>query len=154
MSVLQAARAYSLGLPLESAYSWGLNRAIFIAAAKRGFKGGGRTKRTETQKISNEQEKPSKETYYLGDDMAYKDRYSKVLRFKIGGKVQKKEDFEKQVVKRFGDYSPKAWKESIAYIKKFDKDTLLSGNEFYNVVYKPKRDEFAKKWTEAIAAEE
>jgi hypothetical protein len=41
MAVLQAARAYTLGLPLESAYSWGLTRAIFFAAAKRGFKGGG-----------------------------------------------------------------------------------------------------------------
>jgi hypothetical protein len=41
MAVLQAARAYTLGLPLESAYSWGLSRAIFFAAAKRGFKGGG-----------------------------------------------------------------------------------------------------------------
>ena len=40
MTLLQAARAHVLGLPLESAYSWGLNRAIFIAAAKRGFKGG------------------------------------------------------------------------------------------------------------------
>lgn len=40
MATLQAARAYILGLPLESALSWGLNRSIFYAAAKRGFKGG------------------------------------------------------------------------------------------------------------------
>ncbi|HEY6237898.1 MAG TPA: hypothetical protein VIZ68_01770, partial [Thermoplasmata archaeon] len=39
MAVLQAARAHSLGLPRESAFSWGLNRAIFYAAAKRGFRG-------------------------------------------------------------------------------------------------------------------
>ncbi|MBC7189152.1 hypothetical protein H5U35_02900, partial [Candidatus Aerophobetes bacterium] len=38
MATLQAARAFLLGLPLESAKSWGLNRAIFYAAAKRGFK--------------------------------------------------------------------------------------------------------------------
>src|SRR5579875_2525433 len=39
MSILQAARAEALGLPHDSALSWGLNRAIFYAAAKRGFKG-------------------------------------------------------------------------------------------------------------------
>jgi hypothetical protein len=40
MAMLQAARAESLGLPRDSAYSWGLNRAIFYAAAKSGFRGG------------------------------------------------------------------------------------------------------------------
>ncbi len=38
MALLQAARAFVLGLPIESAKSFGLNRAIFYAAAKRGFK--------------------------------------------------------------------------------------------------------------------
>jgi len=37
MATLQAARAFLLGLPLESAKSWGLNRAIFYAEAKRVF---------------------------------------------------------------------------------------------------------------------
>ncbi len=39
MAILQAARARTFGLPLATAQSWGLNRAIFYAAAKRGFKG-------------------------------------------------------------------------------------------------------------------
>ncbi len=34
---LQAARTFLLGLILELAESWGLNRVIFCAAAKRGF---------------------------------------------------------------------------------------------------------------------
>ena len=38
MATLQAARARILGLSVASAKSWGLNRAIFYAAAKRGFK--------------------------------------------------------------------------------------------------------------------
>ena len=38
MAVLQAARALCLGLSEDSSKSWGLNRAIFYAAAKRGFK--------------------------------------------------------------------------------------------------------------------
>ncbi|MGD1055015.1 MAG: hypothetical protein ABR867_02925, partial [Nitrososphaerales archaeon] len=95
MALLQAARAYVLGLPLESAYSWGLNRAIFIAAAKRGFKGGstgrGEGVRT-TEKGEARARKTSKEAgvYYLGDDMAFKDEKGGVLRFTIGGEVQTK----------------------------------------------------------------
>jgi hypothetical protein len=37
MALLQAARAKVLGYPLDEAQSFGLNRAIFYAAAKRGF---------------------------------------------------------------------------------------------------------------------
>jgi hypothetical protein len=38
MATLQAARAKELGLSVTAAKSWGLNRAIYYAAAKRGFK--------------------------------------------------------------------------------------------------------------------
>ena len=38
MAPLQAARAQALGKPREDAESFGLNRAIFYAAAKRGFR--------------------------------------------------------------------------------------------------------------------
>src|SRR5579883_2904365 len=44
MALLQAARAQVLGYPLDEAKSFGLNRAIFYAAAKRGFRGGAGTK--------------------------------------------------------------------------------------------------------------
>lgn len=145
MAVLQAARAYVLGLPLEFAYSWGLNRSIFIAAAKRGFKGGGGggegVKGGRTSKAAG--------VYYLGDDMAFKDEWGGVLRFTIGGKVQTKEDFERQVKSRFGEAYSAAWKEAVAYVKKFDKETLLSAEGFYRDVYKPRRDFLAEKWTEA-----
>lgn len=145
MALLQAARAYVLGLPLESAYSWGLNRAIFIAAAKRGFKsgagGGMGGKGGGTSKGAN--------VYSLGDDMAFKDERGEVLRFTIGGEVQTKEAFERQVRSRFGDYFGAAWKEALAYVKKFDKETLLSTDDFFRLVYRPRRDELADKWTEA-----
>jgi hypothetical protein len=36
MALLQAVRAKALGYPLDEAESFGLNRAIFYAAAKRG----------------------------------------------------------------------------------------------------------------------
>jgi hypothetical protein len=146
MSMLQAARAYVLGLPIESAYSWGLNRATFIAAAKRGFKGGagagkGGSKGGGTSNDSN--------TYYLGDDMAYKTVRDGVLPFTIGGKVQTKEEFDKRVKSRFGDNFSSAWKEALAYVKGFDKETLFSSGEFFRIVYRPVRDELAEKWTEA-----
>jgi len=146
MSLLQAARAYALGLPLESACSWGLNRAIFIAAAKRGFKGGSssgeggiRAKGTSTRQG----------TYSLGDDIAYKTEKNGVLLFTIGGKIQTKQEFDMRVKARFGKGYQSAWKDALAYVKSFDRDTLLSTDEFFRNVYKPVRDELAQKWTEA-----
>ncbi len=84
MALLQAARAYALGLPLESARSWGLNRAIFIAAAKRGFKGGAGGGVTGAGKGTSR----DADTYFLGDDMAFKTTGGGVLLFTIGGEVQ------------------------------------------------------------------
>jgi hypothetical protein len=146
MTLLQAARAYALGLPLESAQSWGLNRATFIAAAKRGFKGGSGGR--ETGKKGGWTSKKS-DVYYLGDDMAYKTEKAGVLFFTFGGKVQTKEEFDKRVRSRFGSAYRDAWKEALAYVKGFDKETLLSTDDFFRVVYRPVRDELAEKWTQA-----
>jgi hypothetical protein len=146
MTLLQAARAYVLGLPLESAHSWGLNRSIFIAAAKRGFKGG--SGGSESGRKGGGTSKKS-DVYYLGDDMAYKTEKDGVLLFTIGGKVQTKEEFDKRVRSRFGSVYQEAWKEALAYVKGFDKETLLSTEGFFRVVYRPVRDELAEKWTEA-----
>lgn len=146
MTLLQAARAYTLGLPLESAYSWGLNKAIFIAAAKRGFKGGsssGGAKGGGSSKRSD--------TYFLGDDMAFKTEKGGELLFTFGGKVQTKGEFDKRVKERFGDAFPAAWKESLSYVKGFDKGVLLSTADFFNVVYRPVRDDLAEKWTDLAA---
>ncbi len=143
MAVLQAARASILGLPLESAYSWGLNRATFIAAAKRGFKarsgsgeGGGRAGAAN-----------GRDVYHLGDDMAYKDLTSAELRFVFGGKVQTVAEFQKRVKDRFGGSFAEAWEEALAYVKTFDEETLLSAEKFFGEVYRPRRDELAEKWT-------
>jgi len=146
MSVLQAARAHVLGLPLESAYSWGLNRAIFIAAAKRGFKGGG------SSSSGTGANGPSKkgDTYFLGDDMAYKVEKGGTMLFTIGGQVQTKEEFEKRVKARFGGTFPSAWKEALAYITGFDRSVLLSTEDFFRIAYKPVRDELSEKWSAAV----
>ena len=155
MALLQAARAHVLGLPLESAYSWGLNRAIFIAAAKRGFKGGPPGRTGESEKRTPKTGRISKEAdvYYLGDDMAYTSRTGGILRFTIGGEIQTREKFDKQVESRFGRAFPAAWDEAVSYLKGFDKETLLSAESFFREVYKPKRDELAEKWTRASASE-
>jgi len=148
MGLLQAARAYALGLPLESAYSWGLNRATFIAAAKRGFKGG-----SSARAGGSREGRTSKrgDTYYLGDDAAFMTEQNGVMLFTFGGKVQTKEEFDKRVAARFGGTFPTAWKEALAYVRGFDRETLLSADEFYGSVYKPVRDEWADRWSAAQA---
>lgn len=147
MGLLQAARAHVLGLPIDSAYSWGLNRAIFYAAAKRGFKGGER--RSSGQGGGYQ----APDTYHLGDEMAYKAAGSELL-FTIGGKTQTKEDFQRQIESRFQGKFKDAWEEAVDYVEHFDRETLLSGEGFFSSVYRPKRDELAAKWTEMSGAEE
>ena len=144
MSLLQAARANVLCLPLESAYSWGLNRATFIAAARRGFKGGSGSGSAE----ASSGPKP-KNSYFLGDDMAYRTTKDGILLFTFGGKVQTRDEFDKRVRARFGKNFPAAWKEALAYVRGFDNSVLLSAGDFFNIVYKPVRDEWADRWTEA-----
>jgi hypothetical protein len=143
MSLLQAARAYVLGLPLESAYSWGLNRAIFIAAAKRGFKGGSGGGGSGSGRPG------AKNTYSLGDDMAFKTEQGGVLLFTIGGRVQTAEEFDKRVKARFGKEFADAWKEALTYVRSFDKSVLLSREDFFGTVYRPVRDEWADRFSAA-----
>ena len=151
MATLQAARAFVLGLPISQAKSWGLNRAIFYAAAKRGFK----SKPVTERPITEIQKKPiieTPDTFLLGSEMAYKvkEKDDNVY-FTIGGQIQMEKDFQKQVESRFAGKFEQAWKESIDLVKEFDREVLLSKNDFYQLVYKPKRDELAKKWTEELA---
>lgn len=144
MAMLQAARAEALGLPGESALSWGLNRAIFIAAAKRGFRGGGEGEKG----AATSKDRP---TYSLGDDMAYTEEREGVLLFTIGGEVQTVEAFDRQVRSRLGESFGEAWRWSVDYISSFPKETLLSSRQFFSDVYRPVRDELARRWTEAAA---
>jgi len=99
MATLQAARAYVLGLPLDLSMSWGLNRAIFYATAKRGFK-----EKVVKERRKGLEEKPlleEKDVYFLGDEMAYKAEDGGTTYFTIGGEMQKVKDFEKQIESRF-----------------------------------------------------
>ncbi|MHA2426540.1 MAG: hypothetical protein ACXADB_00670 [Candidatus Hermodarchaeia archaeon] len=148
MAVLQAARAHLLGLELASAKSWGLNRAIFYAAAKRGFKGAKPVKRSRSE-VKGKPVQETPEAYHLGSEVAFKaPQQEDLLYFTIGGKVQTREEFQRQIEARFGPTFEQAWEEALKYVRSFEDSTLLSQSAFFNSVYKPRRDEFATKWSE------
>lgn len=146
MATLQAARAKRLGLSEGSALSWGLNRAIFYAAAKRGFRaGGGHPSEGDTRAPPEEST-----TYHLGDELAYRDPGAPGLYFTIGGETQTEEEFRRQVAARFGGEKQfrRAWKEALDIVGEFDRTTLESGRQFYATVYRPRRDDLVARWTE------
>ena len=147
MAVLQAARAKQLGLPLRDAKSWGLNRAIFYAAAKRGFKG----KKVQSRSSGEISKKPverRRTEYFLGNEMAYSSRTGGKFYFTIGETFQTERDYKNQIMKRFAGIYPKAWTEALEIVRQYPREILLSQNSFFQNVYKPRRDELAAKWTE------
>jgi hypothetical protein len=156
MATLQAARAYVLGMPVDSAKSFGLNRAIFYAAAKRGFKGKGGAKPPSKfkskEKVYSDREIEKLQKSFsmtsLGDEAAYSVEMEGKKYFVIGSEIQSPDDFAKQIAGRFSKNFSKAWKEAIKICNEHDKGVLLSQRYFYETIYKPRRDELAKKWTE------
>jgi len=154
MATLQAARAYVLGMEIGTAKSWGMNRAIFYAAAKKGFKRVRTTPKrfvVHKRELSEEESRKLSESfqiYNMGDEMAYAVNKDGKLYFTIGNQIQTEKDFEKQIEKRFGNNFKKAWKEAVKLVKGFEKGVLLSQKYFYETVYKPRRDKLAKKWSE------
>lgn len=149
MAVLQTARARAFGLNADEAKSWGLNRALFYAAAKRGWQrakavGAKRPVITEFE-TSQEYHDP---VYTLGGEKAFRARdFSKGLRFKFGTEVQLPEDFDHQIKARFGSDWDSAWNEATDIIKSADRRDLDIQSRFFNVVYKPRRDVLAEKWS-------
>ncbi len=156
MATLQAARAYVLGMPMASAKSFGIQRAIFYAAAKRGFSGKGvrgisaelvfKNKKVPSQEIQKIQKTFAVTT--VGDEPAYSVEIDGKKYFVIGNEIKTSADFKKQIETRFGPAFKGAWKEAIAICRKYDRGVLLSQRYFYATVYKTRRDELAKKWTE------
>jgi hypothetical protein len=160
MATLQAARAYVLGYSLEEAKSFGLNRAIFYAAAKKGFKSmkavRGEIKLPKwklIRKIPKEEiEKIEKNIFIekLGDEIAYCVKLGERKYFLMGDELQTPEDFKKQIEDRFKGKFETAWKEAIDIVKSYDKGVLLSQRYFYEAIYKPRRDELAEKWSQLV----
>lgn len=147
MAMLQAARARRLGLSEESAYSWGLNRAIFYAAAKRGFSGGGGGSAGGS---GGEAKARPANVFYLGRDFAYRDPVESKVLFTLGGETQTEEDFRAKIASRFGGERnfKKAWSEATKIVSEADEEHLMSGEAFYALVYKPRRDDLVAKWAE------
>lgn len=145
MATLQAARAQALGLRLASAKSWGLNRAVYYAAAKRGFKGEAGRKPRPPKSGGRVHE------YYLGDNKAYAVTRGGATLFTIGGEVQTAEAFRKQIEARFAGTFAEAWKEAQAIVAEAPREVLESQDGFYMRVYRPRRDILAAKWEERAA---
>jgi hypothetical protein len=154
MALLQAARAHVLGMPIETAKSWGLNRAIFYAAAKRGFKEH-RPPILQRAALPARKYTPAEMArvrksfgvYRLGDEIAYKVEIGGKELFTMGDELQTPDKFDKQIAHRFGGAFDEAWEEATKICQGYDKGVLLSQRYFYETVYKPRRDELAKKWT-------
>jgi len=151
MALLQAARARELGFSETRAKSWGLNRAIFYAAAKRGFK---HTAQRPAGKPFRGKTTARRSEAFLGSEMGYTTRKGNRIYFEIGGKPQTEADFKRQIESRFGKAFSRAWKESRTIVRQYPKEVLSSQNRFFNEVYRPRRDELASKWTEMSEPED
>ncbi len=146
MALLQAARYYLLTGDIKKAKSFGLNRAIFYAWAKRHARG--RVFRRKLTGVEKEVEyattKEGKKMVYVGDEGAF---LSDRGWFIIGDKEQLPQDFDKEIAEKISTIIPyeKAWQAALEYLKSFPKNVLLNQQKFYNEVYKPIRDVFFER---------
>jgi hypothetical protein len=156
MATLQAVRAFLLGKTEDSAKSFGLNRAIFYAAAKKGFKhkAGAPAPREFVIKgkaLVPDKLKKIRESFRIetiGDEMAYAVKLGQKTLYTIGRDVQTPEDFERQIERRFEGTFEQAWNEAVKILEKYDRAVLLSQRYFYETIYKPRRDVLAARWTD------
>lgn len=150
MALLQAARATVLGYSQDEAESFGLNRAIFYAAAKRGFHGKSRQKSTDEQH-GNAPAAPGRTTPVhtgaIGKETAFYVEEDGKKRYVMGEEVQQPEDFRRQVAQRFGPAFAQAWGQAVQLVQQADRATLESQRRFYEEVYQPHRDELAAAWS-------
>jgi hypothetical protein len=153
MAVLQAARARALGLDPDEAKSWGLNRALFYAAAKHAWQrakaAGARRPVIDEYQASRARHDP---VYVLGGEKAFRVRDLKGgLRFKFGQAIQRPEDFDRQIKDRFVDWKS-AWAEAADIIRSHPRRDLDIQSRFFKNVYQPRRDWLAERWSSAAPA--
>jgi hypothetical protein len=158
-AVLQAARAVKLGLDLDSAKSWALNRAIFYEAAKKGYfqrgrraplhGGGGGSSGAPNKKSSN-----FGQVYSLGNEKAYAvETHDGGVRFVIGGKAQSPDTFDKQIRKRFPKWKL-VWSEAMELMNEAGPMVLKSPSRFHSQIYKRWRDIMRVRWPLGQSARE
>jgi hypothetical protein len=140
MALLQAARYYLLKGDLEKAKSFGLNRAIFYAWAKRSGKPVFQRKRAAGASAPSIPSR-AREVEALGNENAYVNDEGL---FVIGSEVQRPEDYDREIVRRIEAVIPyeEAWNAAINYLKSFPADVLLDQRKFYERAYLPVRDRF------------
>jgi len=146
MALLQAARYYVLTGDAEKAKSFGLNRAIFYAWAKRYGRSVGPARRRGGGGVEKGEE-GGKPVVYVGDEKAF---LGPSGYFMMGGKEQTPRDFERAVAAKVDAVVPfdKAWRAAVEYVKRFSREKLLSQQAFYEEVYKPVRDSFIERVVE------
>lgn len=140
MALLQAARYYLLTGDIDKAKSFGLNRAIFYAWAKKHVRA-----KPPTLKGGIEGVKTctggGRDIVYVGDEGAYISRNGYFI---IGDEEQKPVDYDRQIARRISSVIPyeKAWEAAIEYLKSIPKTVLLNQQKFFSRAYEPVRDSF------------
>jgi hypothetical protein len=144
MGLLQAARYYLLMGDLEKAKSFGLNRAIFYAWAKRHGKEISQRRRLSTIGVRKDDVASIYrvgQPIQVGNEVAFA---SKEGWFMIGDQIQRPEDYDRQVARQINSVVKYeiAWQAAIEYLKSFEREILLDQQRFFKEVYEPVRDRF------------
>ncbi|MBO3839446.1 MAG: hypothetical protein QXS66_04535 [Thermoproteota archaeon] len=141
MALLQAARCFILTGDIEKSKSFGLNRAIFYAWAKRRGVEAKPPARREAARLREKPVEEEKRVFHLGNEAAYLSDDGWLI---IGNAKQTPRDYDNQIVKRISEIVPyeEAWRRALEYLKRFPQEVLLDQQKFFNQVYKPVRDSF------------
>lgn len=143
-AILQAARAEKLGLDEDAAKSWGLNRAIFYEAAKKGYfhrggkpsSGGSRSKRRSN----------FGQLFSLGKEKAFAVQTEDgSWRFVIGGQAQSPQAFDRQIKTRFPKWTL-VWSEATQLMERAGPSVLKSPSRFHAEIYKAWRETLTRRW--------
>jgi hypothetical protein len=151
MALLQAARYFILTGEEEKAKSFGLNRAIFYAWAKR--RGVTRPPPRKTvpsgQEVARER-KEGKKLVYIGNEGAYTSEEGWYI---IGEESQLPQDYDRQIVSKIDPILPyeRAWSSALEYLRNFPRSDLLDQSKFFSAVYRPVRDGFLEEVVEKKA---
>jgi hypothetical protein len=145
MALLQAARYFILMGEKEKSKSFGLNRAIFYAWAKR--KGVSKAPPRRTVLSGQEAAREimeDKTLVYVGNEGAYT---SKDGWFTIGEESQLPKDYDRQIVSKIDTILPyeRAWNSALEYLRGFSRSDLLDQSRFFSEVYRPVRDSFVQE---------
>jgi hypothetical protein len=151
MALLQAARYYILTGEEEKAKSFGLNRAVFYAWAKRRgvARPPPRRKVPAVQEVAKER-REGRTLVYIGNEGAYTSEEGWYI---IGEEVQLPQDYDRQIVSKIDPILPyeRAWSSALEYLRNFPKSDLLDQSKFFSEVYRPVRDKFLEEVVERKA---